>query len=1019
MAISGRLNTVFCYSTPSITLSGDQTQYVYNCADSCFEQTEIPCGQASLEESPVINQTINVFSKIGDGSTSGYVIPWVAITEESLYITIDGIKQYNLSYTVSPVTTDNYTVVTFSAPIPQNAELEIVGFVTATPSQIRRFELIAGTMITEVTLPWAAPSENSLIVTIDGVKQYGNAYNLSYQLNGTTLLTFTSPLYNGMKIEVIGIQGFAATSFKKFEIAGNGLLAEYILPWFVENVQELIVSIDGVKQHTNDYSLVPIDSMSTTLILGDLLPLGAYLEVVGVTGLAENLINNTITGLNLGLGHGVYSSSGTSDGITTLEFKSLLAGPGISMASDSTTITISSNQVNLFSNVGIGAEILKTPIMSSVDFRTIIAGSGIDIIQNLDDLTISVSGNIDTFGGFTANDYVRNASSVGSGVGIVKKAVGSPDSNLEFYSLKAGNGIVVHRVHDEIYITDANGGNYISVIDDYTVERDDAIVGVSDTSLPRTIYLTDVASAAQGKVVTVKDESGNASVNPITVVGTSGQLIDDHQNVVIDSDYGSVTFYTDGNQWFVYNNNIEGNNLQTITVNNINSQTSTLNQVILSDGLGGAAWGDIPLVIPTGIVLADGTVPMNAPLVGNSGLALGDFSGQLLLNGTTISLNTGEEILLSSSIDNITFDVTSVNELIIRGQTLSLRDGANTQRLYVYNNYIDSSNYERLGVYFDNNGTMPYVCVSAQSLGAAVSQNIGISFVPKGVAGFTLAVPDQTTLGGNDRGQRAVDLQLERSSADQVASGNYSFVAGLGNKATGLYSFSVGRLCESTGTTGISIGAFTKATGSGTVSIGFDNTVSGVNAVGIGASNLVTGRSAVALGASNQPDGERSWVPGGGAAMVWLYGGWAWGSTNRDPDNVRDNFILGHTVQGTTVDDQPDVLTSTRTTVDADNVFRLLDNSAWAGNILILARDENGNAATWEIKILATRGVGPATTTILHSSVIDSFKSATLASTAVDVLVNATYGALVIQVTGILGTEIDWIAEQHGVFTFR
>ena len=55
---------------------------------------------------------------------------------------------------------------------------------------------------------------------------------------------------------------------------------------------------------------------------------------------------------------------------------------------------------------------------------------------------------------------------------------------------------------------------------------------------------------------------------------------------------------------------------------------------------------------------------------------------------------------------------------------------------------------------------------------------------PQNGGSFALQVADGTTTGGNERGQYAVDLQMERTSPTQVASGEYSSVQGFGNTAT-------------------------------------------------------------------------------------------------------------------------------------------------------------------------------------------------------------------------------------------
>ena len=72
-------------------------------------------------------------------------------------------------------------------------------------SDIRRFDVTSSTSATH-TLTWTPPTEQSLIVTINGIKQHEDAYSVS----GTTL-TLSSPLVATDKLEVIGINDIGTT----------------------------------------------------------------------------------------------------------------------------------------------------------------------------------------------------------------------------------------------------------------------------------------------------------------------------------------------------------------------------------------------------------------------------------------------------------------------------------------------------------------------------------------------------------------------------------------------------------------------------------------------------------------------------------------------------------------------------------------------------------------------------------------------------------------------------------------
>jgi hypothetical protein len=75
------------------------------------------------------------------------------------------------------------------------------------------------------------------------------------------------------------------------------------------------------------------------------------------------------------------------------------------------------------------------------------------------------------------------------------------------------------------------------------------LIGVTDTTAPRTITLA-TADAVLGKLVYIKDESGGATTNNITVDTQGAETIDGVASVAISVDYGALRLYSDGSNWF-------------------------------------------------------------------------------------------------------------------------------------------------------------------------------------------------------------------------------------------------------------------------------------------------------------------------------------------------------------------------------------------------------------------------------------------------------------------------------------
>jgi hypothetical protein len=75
------------------------------------------------------------------------------------------------------------------------------------------------------------------------------------------------------------------------------------------------------------------------------------------------------------------------------------------------------------------------------------------------------------------------------------------------------------------------------------------IYGCTNTDAPRTLTIKTadiVTGVLTPWIFTVKDQSGGANANNITIVCEGGQLIDGASSMVISEDFGSVTLYTHG-----------------------------------------------------------------------------------------------------------------------------------------------------------------------------------------------------------------------------------------------------------------------------------------------------------------------------------------------------------------------------------------------------------------------------------------------------------------------------------------
>ncbi len=131
--------------------------------------------------------------------------------------------------------------------------------------------------------------------------------------------------------------------------------------------------------------------------------------------------------------------------------------------------------------------------------------------------------------------------------------------------------------------------------------------------------------------------------------------------------------------------------------------------------------------------------------------------------------------------------------------------------------------------------------------------NVDFVIQPKGTGAVLASQPDGPSIGGNNRGANAVDLQTLRVINSHVASGtasvimggyantasgNYSTVSGTGNSASGLSSTAFGQGGNSNGDYSFGAGKDISVNGTGSVGLGYQNSTMGNYALATGIGNI-------------------------------------------------------------------------------------------------------------------------------------------------------------------------------------
>lgn len=285
---------------------------------------------------------------------------------------------------------------------------------------------------------------------------------------------------------------------------------------------------------------------------------------------------------------------------------------------------------------------------------------------------------------------------------------------------------------------------------------------------------------------------------------------------------------------------------------------------------------------------------------------------------------------------------------------------------------VRNLSFFRLGREYAAMQTLPVGAASGAGLALSTSvSGSSLMIAPNGGA-LIAAVPDGTPAGGAPRGAGAVDLQMGRTAATQVASGaSASIVGGTGNTASA------------------------------------DHSVAGGNG------NAASGSSAIAFGYGNQIAGPSSSAPGGAnGADRGRVGTLIWSSDNSVSSGLRQTSrqILG----AVTSDATPTRLTADSQPASGTNSVNMKSWSLYALRLVVAARHyQNPDAAVWVLDgLLVHCGTGSTSVTLMGggSGIAPTRFIGAAGSWSVSVAPDYANSGVAVTVTGAAGTTIHWTA---------
>lgn len=277
------------------------------------------------------------------------------------------------------------------------------------------------------------------------------------------------------------------------------------------------------------------------------------------------------------------------------------------------------------------------------------------------------------------------------------------------------------------------------------------------------------------------------------------------------------------------------------------------------------------------------------------------------------------------------------------------------------------------------NSTTPAISLSVNE---AAQSDAHLVLRPKNYGSLLCSVPTGTSVGGNQRGLRTVDLQRLRSSATQVASGDSAVIAG-------------GELNTASGSKSVVVG-------------GYSNTAGGDNSVAGGQFCEATGESSVAFGSTSQATAKGSTATGIGARDRGVASRvFSSGSNNfAEYDQIREVILRGSTNDAVST---PLTTEGTGVSLIATRTLNLAPYSAYIVEGTVVAFVSSGISKSWKISALISRPFGSTDTSIIGTPTITvTHQESGTESLSLSVSANSTLAALVVNVIGSASNTTRW-----------
>jgi hypothetical protein len=174
-----------------------------------------------------------------------------------------------------------------------------------------------------------------------------------------------------------------------------------------------------------------------------------------------------------------------------------------------------------------------------------------------DGTTVAIAGALTASANISASSFYGDGSNLTGVTASAVEVADGPVGSLQFRvntpvsgEISGSASILYNSANNHLTVDSGLIHARTAIVTSHTASASEYFLAVTGT--PTAIEL-NATLFAEGQVLVIKDESGNASASDTILLDPSGsQTIDGESAAHIESPYGSVLIYSNGTNWFIY-----------------------------------------------------------------------------------------------------------------------------------------------------------------------------------------------------------------------------------------------------------------------------------------------------------------------------------------------------------------------------------------------------------------------------------------------------------------------------------